>query len=102
MSNVWTAIALAAVANFVLKAAGPVAFGGRELVRGAQKLIALLPAALLAALVVTQTFADGRSLELDARAGGVAVAIVAIACRAGLLTVLALATVTTAALRALT
>ena len=75
---------------------------GRELGRGAQKLIALLPAALLAALVVTQTFADGRSLELDARAGGVAVAIVAIACRAGLLTVLALATVTTAALRALT
>lgn len=101
MTAVWTAIALAAVANFILKAAGPVAMGGRELSRSAQKSIALLPAALLAALIVTQTFADGRSLELDARAGGVAVAVLAIACRAGLLVVLALAILTTAGLRAL-
>lgn len=101
MTAVWTAIALGAVANFLLKAAGPVALGGRELGRGARELIALLPAALLAALVVTQTFADAGSLTLDARAAGVAVALVAIACRAGMLTVVALATVTTAALRAL-
>jgi len=101
VTAVWTAIALGAAANFILKAAGPVVMGRRQLSRGAQKLIALLPAALLAALVVTQTFADGSRLELDARAGGVAVAIVAIACRRGLLTVLALATITTAALRAL-
>lgn len=102
MTAVWTAIGLAAVANFLLKAAGPLALGGRELGQGAQKLIALLPAALLAALVVTQTFADGRSLALDPRAAGVAVAIVAIACRAGVLSVLVLATLTTAGLRALT
>jgi len=102
MTAVWTVIGLAALANFVLKAVGPVALGGRELSRGAEKLIGLLPAALLAALVVAQTFADGRSLSLDARAAGVAVAIAAIACRAGTLAVLALATATTAALRALT
>ena len=100
MTAVWTAIVLAAVANFVLKAAGPVALGGRRLGPGVTKLIALLPAALLAALIVTQTFAGERSLTLDARAGGVAVAIMAIACRRGMLTVLALATATTAALRA--
>lgn len=101
MTAVWTAIVLTAVANFILKAAGPVALGGRRLGSRATKLIALLPAALLAALIVTQTFADERSLTLDARAGGVAVAIVVIACRGGMLTVLGLATVTTAALRAI-
>lgn len=101
MTAVWTAIALGAVANFILKAAGPVALGGRELGKGAQNLISVLPAALLAALVVTQTFADERALVLDARAAGVVVAIIAIACRAGMLTVLALAAITTAALRAL-
>jgi uncharacterized membrane protein len=102
MTAVWTAIALAAVANFALKAAGPVAMGGRTLGPRAQKAITLLPGALLAALVVTETFGDGSSLVLDARAAGVAVAVMAIACRAGMLTVLALATITTAAVRALT
>lgn len=101
MNAVWTAIVLVGVANFVLRAAGPVALGGRELGGGAQKLTALLPAALLSALVITQTFADGRSLVLDPRAAGLAVAVAAIACRAGMLTVLALATITTAAVRAL-
>jgi uncharacterized membrane protein len=102
MSGVWAAIALVGAANFVLKAAGPVALGGRELGPRAEQLIAVLPAALLAALVVTQTFADGQALTLDPRAAGVAVAVVASLGRAGMLTVIGLAAVTTAVLRALT
>ena len=48
----------------------------------------LLAPALLAALVVGQTAADGRALVADARLAGVAAAAVALAARAPLLVVL--------------
>jgi branched-subunit amino acid transport protein len=101
VSAVWASIGLAAVAVFVAKAAGPVLLVGRELPAAVRRALVLLPAALLAALVVTQTFADGRALVLDARAAGLAVAMLALLARRGLLTVLLLATLTTAGLRAL-
>jgi hypothetical protein len=49
-----------------------VALGGRDLPRWADQLIALVPAALLPALIVVETFAHGKELVLDARAAGVA------------------------------
>ena len=102
MTAVWTAIGVLTVVCFAIKAAGPVALGGRELPRAAERLIVLLPAALLSALVVVQTFASGRELVLDARAAGLAAAVVAVALRASVLVVLLVAAVTAAALRALT
>ncbi|MFG1928229.1 AzlD domain-containing protein [Cryptosporangium sp. NPDC048952] len=60
----------------------------------------LLPVALLAALVAVQTFGDGRSLALDARAAGIAVAIVAVLLRAPFLVVVVLAAATAAVVRA--
>ena len=64
--------------------------------------IPLLAPALLAALVVTETFAsDHRSLVVDARSGGVAAAGIAIARRAPLPVVVLVAAAVTAALRAL-
>ncbi len=101
MTEVWTTIAAMTVITFAVKAAGPVALAGRELPRAAERLIALLPAALLTALVIVQTFADGTELVLDARAAGVAAAIVAISLRANILVVLLAAALTTAGLRAL-
>jgi branched-subunit amino acid transport protein len=101
VSAVWTSIAALTVIGFVIKAAGPVALGGRSLPPAAERLIVLLPAALLTALVMVQTFADERELVLDARAAGVAVAVVAACLRASMLVVLLSATVTTALLRAL-
>ncbi len=62
---------------------------------------ALLPAALLTALVIVQTFAADRELVLDARAAGVGVAVVVAVLRAPMLVVLLSATVTAAVLRAL-
>jgi branched-subunit amino acid transport protein len=102
MTAVWTAIAALTVISFAIKATGPVALGGRELPRALERLIVLLPAALLTALVVVQTFASGRELVLDARAAGLAAAVVAIALRASVLVVLLTAAVTAAGLRALT
>jgi branched-subunit amino acid transport protein len=100
--DVWIAIGVLTVVCFTIKAVGPVALGGRDLPRWAERLIVLLPAALLSALVVVQTFADGKALVLDARAGGVAAAAVAVALRASVLVVLLVAAGVTAGLRALT
>jgi branched-subunit amino acid transport protein len=101
MTDVWIAIAALTVICFVIKAVGPVALGGRDLPEWANSLILLLPAALLSALVVVETFAHGQSLEFDARAPALAVAAVALALRASMLVVLLAAALTAAGLRAL-
>ena len=67
-----------------------------------RRLGATLPVALLAALVVVQTFASGRSLTVDARLAGLAAAVVALLLRAPFLLVVVVAAVTAAVLRALT
>jgi branched-subunit amino acid transport protein len=100
--DVWIAVGVLTVVCFVIKAVGPVALGGRDLPPWAERLIVLLPAALLSALVVVQTFADGKALVLDARAAGLAAALVAVALRASVLIVLLVAAGVTAGLRALT
>jgi hypothetical protein len=64
-------------------------------------VVELLAPALLAALVVTQTFAEGRSLALDERLVGVAVAAVALWRKAPVLAVIVAAAAATALARAL-
>lgn len=64
-----------------------------------QKIAALLPVALLAALIVTQTFSEGHRLTIDVRVIGVACALVAVLFRAPFLLVVALAAVSTALVR---
>lgn len=54
---------------------------------------------LLAALVMTQTFADGSALVLDARLASVVVAAIALWLRAPFIVVVALGAVTAALLR---
>jgi uncharacterized membrane protein len=64
-----------------------------------QRVAGLLPVALLSALILIQTVTAGHRLVLDARAAGVAVAILAVALRAPFLVVVALAAATAAVLR---
>ncbi|GAB2939628.1 MULTISPECIES: AzlD domain-containing protein [Streptomyces] len=100
--NVWIAIAVTAVGCYAVKLIGLLVPEGvleRPLV---QRLAALLPVALLAALTAQQTFADGRALVLDARAAGVAAAAVALLLRAPFLLVVAAAVAVTAGVRAIT
>jgi hypothetical protein len=66
-----------------------------------QRVAGLLPVALLSALIVIQTLSTGHRLVVDARAAGVAVALVAVALRAPFLVVVAAAAVTAALLRLL-
>ncbi len=100
MTTLWITIVAVALANAVIKAAGPVLVGGRELPPRAVAVIALLAPALLAALVVTETFGEDGHLVLDERAVGVAVAAAALALRAPMLLAIALAAATTALVRA--
>jgi uncharacterized membrane protein len=95
----WTAVLAVGAGTVLLKGAGPVLLGGRPLPVRLAAVLGLLAPALLAALVVTQTFAHGRHLVLDARAAGVAVAAVAIALRAPLLAVVVAAAAVTALVR---
>ena len=100
--NIWIAIGVIAVGCYAVKLIGLLVPAGvleRPLV---QRLAALLPVALLAALTAQQTFADGRGLVLDARAAGLAAAAVALVLRAPFLLVVTVAVVVTAGVRAMT
>jgi uncharacterized membrane protein len=101
MTTLWVTIVAVAVASAAIKAAGPVLVGGRELPPRVTSVIALLAPALLAALVVTETFGEDGHLVLDERAVGVAVAGVALALRVPILGAVALAAAATALIRAL-
>ena len=64
-----------------------------------RRLTALLPIALLAALVGVQTFSTGSDVTVDARVAGLAAAIVALALRAPFLVVILVSAATAAVLR---
>ncbi len=100
MTTLWITIVAVALASAAIKAAGPMLIGGRELPPRATAIIALLAPALLAALVVTETFGEDRHLVLDEKAVGVAVAAIALALRAPVLLAVALAAATIALARA--
>jgi branched-subunit amino acid transport protein len=96
-----TVIAASALITFAIKAAGPLALGGRELPVWFTSVIVLLAPALLAALVATQALADGDRLVVGADTAGVAVGGLA-AWRTGSIVVcVLLAPAVTAGLRAL-
>jgi Branched-chain amino acid transport protein (AzlD) len=97
----WLLVVLVGVSTVALKGVGPLVLGGRELPARVTGVVALLAPTLLAALVVTQTFAGGGALVLDARAVGLAAALGAIALRAPILVVVIVAAVAAALTRAL-
>jgi branched-subunit amino acid transport protein len=100
-ATVWITVGGLCLVTAVIKAFGPLVFGGRRLPVVLARVIPLLAPALLAALVITETFGAGRSLVVDARAGGLAAAAVALAARAPLAVVVLSAAAVTALLRAI-
>jgi branched-subunit amino acid transport protein len=86
----------------LIRASGPVILGGRELPERATAVISLLAPALLAALVMTETFrGEGSELTLDERAVGVAGAAGVLAIRGPLVLALVVAMALTGTVRAL-
>jgi len=98
---VTVAVLLLAIGTFALKAVGPLLAADRGLSPALQRLTDLLPAAMLAALVATQTFGGGIALTVDARAVGVAAAAVAVSLRAPFAVVVLTGAGVAAGLRAL-
>jgi branched-subunit amino acid transport protein len=99
--ELWALIAGCAVVTAVIKAAGPLAFGGRTLPDRVGGVIALLAPALLAALIVTQALADGQRIAIGADTAGVGLAGVVLWRGGSVLAGVAVAAVVTAGLRAL-
>lgn len=100
MSAGWTVVLLVGAGTFALKGLAPALLGGRALPAVPARLVAFLGPTLLAALVVTHTFADGERLVLDGRAAGVGAGAVAIALRAPVLVVVVVAAAGAALARA--
>jgi branched-subunit amino acid transport protein len=72
MSTTAAVIGGCAVVTAAIKAAGPVALGGRELPLWFTSIVILLAPALLAALVAVAVFADGDRLSAGSETAGVA------------------------------
>jgi branched-subunit amino acid transport protein len=103
MNAVWITVAVMYVVTTVMKAVGPATIGGHELSERVANVVGLVAPALLAALVVYETLiANTRGIQPDARLAGIAIAALAVALRAPIIVVVALAAIATAATRALT
>lgn len=98
----WAAVLVGAGACYAIKLAG-LSVPERVLTDPrVRRVAALLPVALLAALIALQAATEGRAVELDARLAGLAVAVVAQGRKAPFLVVVGLACATTAGVRLLT
>jgi branched-subunit amino acid transport protein len=101
MTAIWLTVAGLFAGTAAIRAAGPVALGGRQLPARASSVIGLLAPALLAALVVYETLqATGGGVRLDARIAGLGVAALALWLRLPLVAVVVAAAAATALCRA--
>jgi len=98
----WAFVFALAATAYGFKVLGLVLVGDRTLPPVLDRCLALIPAALIAAIVVKDTFSVGQHLQLDARAVGVGAAVVAAWRKAPLIAVIVIGAVVTAGARALT
>lgn len=99
---IWAAVIAASVGCYLLRFAG-MSLPESVLERpDVQRVAALLPVALLAALVAVETFSADAGLVIDLRLAGLGAAVVALVLRAPFLVVIVVAAATTAVLRAVT
>jgi len=96
----WTFVLVLAGTAYAFKFLGLVVVGGRTLPAAVDRCLALIPSALIAAITVANTFGNGQALQIDARAAGVAVSVVAAWRRLPLIVVIVLGAAATALVRA--
>jgi branched-subunit amino acid transport protein len=99
--QLWVLVAALSLFAYLCKALGFVVVGSRVMPALVERCLALIPASLLAALVAKDSFSTGQALVIDARAAGVAVAVVAVWRRAPFILVVAAAMAVTALVRTL-
>jgi branched-subunit amino acid transport protein len=99
VSSTWITVLAVGAGTVVLKAVGPVGVAGRELPPRVASLLSMVGPAILAALVVSETFAHDRSLVVDSRIAGIAAGAVAVLLKAPLWAVVVAGAAATAAAR---
>ena len=103
MSTALVVLVALAGGTYVLKAAGPLLLGGdRRLPVWLDRVAWLLPAPLLAALVLTSTVASGKDLVFDSRVAGLVAAGIALRLKAPFVVAVIAAAAATALVRAVT
>ncbi|HYN33846.1 MAG TPA: AzlD domain-containing protein [Ilumatobacteraceae bacterium] len=99
MNAATAVLVIMTIGTFALKSAGPLLLGERSLPLRVQRVVDLLPAALLAALALVSTVGDGQQIVIDARLIGLFVAGLALWRRAPFVVVILLASAATAVTR---
>lgn len=99
MNAATAVLVIMSLGTFALKSAGPLLLGERTLPVRLQRIVDLLPAALLAALALVSTVGDGQEIVIDARLVGLIVAGLALWRRAPFVVVILLASAATALAR---
>ncbi|HEX8121028.1 MAG TPA: AzlD domain-containing protein [Solirubrobacteraceae bacterium] len=99
--QIWLVIGLCALVTALIKGAGPVALGGRELPAWFNGVIQLMAPALLAALVCVSALADHDQWAIGADTAGVAAGGVVLWRGANVVVGVVVAAAVTAAIRAL-
>lgn len=74
----WTLVLVLGACAYLCKVLGLIVVGTRPLPPAVDRCLVLIPAALVTALVVKDTFSTGQDLVLDPRAAGVAAAAIAV------------------------
>lgn len=97
----WALVIALAVGAYGFKVMGLVVLGGRTLPTVLERCLALIPAAVITALVVKDTLTLGQDVVIDARAAGIAAAAIAAWRKAPLIVVIVLGAVVTALVRKL-
>lgn len=95
----WTLVVVLGLGAFAFKSVGFFLLAGRPLPAVVDRCLALIPAALVAALVVKVTFSSGQQLLVDARVLGVGAALVLVWRRAPFVVVVVVAALATALAR---
>jgi branched-subunit amino acid transport protein len=96
----WAVVIGLSVGAYLLKALGLVVIGDRKFPPRYEGVIALVPAAVLCALIMKDTFTNGQELVIDARMAGVSLAVVGVWCRVPLWLVIVASCAATALVRA--
>lgn len=97
----WTLVLSLAAGAYAFKVLGLVVVGDRALPAALERCLALIPAALISAIVAKDTLSVGQHLQIDARLAGVSVAIVAAWRKMPVIVVIVAGAATTAVIRQL-
>jgi branched chain amino acid efflux pump len=101
MTSVWITIAVLAAGTFAAKVVGPLTVGDHVPDGRGLRVTRLVAPAILAGLVVYETFTAENGFAIDARVAGLAAAAAGLAARLPMIVVVLLAAAATALTRAL-